>query len=100
MLTKHQVNKLLKDNKIDELIYLIQNTHYNEIPYNIIYNYLRKNPNYELKMIINRKYYKCPKGINKAGYGQYRYYIAWLYPPAKGSACEICSSFNGLCIYV
>ena len=58
MLTKHQVNKLLKDNKIDELIYLIQNTHYNEIPYNIIYNYLRKNPNYELRMIVNRKYYK------------------------------------------
>ena len=58
MLTKNQVNKLLKDNKINELLYLIHNTHYNKIPYNIIYNYLQKNPNYELRMIINRKYYK------------------------------------------
>ena len=58
MLTKNQVNKLLKDNKIEELIYLIENTHYNKIPYNIIYNYLRKNPNYELRMIVNSKYYK------------------------------------------
>ena len=58
MLTKHQVNKLLKDNKIEELIYLIENTHYNKIPYNIIYNYLRKNPNQNYRKIINKKYYQ------------------------------------------
>jgi len=58
MLTKQQVNKLLKDNKIEELIYLINITHYNKIPYNIIYNYLRKNPNNVLRIVINRKYYE------------------------------------------
>lgn len=72
MLTKNQINKLLKDNKIDELIYLIENTHYNKIPYSIIYNHLRKNPNYELRMIVNSKYYK---------YKNYNSYIYTTYIP-------------------
>jgi len=58
MLTTEQIYYFINNNKIEELFKIIEETHYNKIPFNIIYRYLDKNPNQKYRKIINKKYYE------------------------------------------